>query len=443
MVKDTEFKIKSKERVILFTRYPIPGKTKTRLIPALGPEGSCDLHRHLVHHLLRMLKPYTASSQVSLEIRFEGGTCSLMEQWLGVGLSYVPQGEGDLGLRLERAFDEAFNQGDERVVLIGSDCPALTGRQLDEALDGLNEKDLVLGPAQDGGYYLIGLRQPAPGLFQDRPWGTDQVLTETRQAAERQGLKILFLQSLSDVDRPEDLSFCPKTFFSRIAPKAEISIIIPALNEEAFLNDTLAGIPKDPDLEVIVVDGGSRDKTRELVSAAGAGLVSSPPGRARQMNIGARAARGKVLLFLHADTRLPQGFQGHIGRILSGPGVAAGAFQLSLYPSLPGLKTIERLANWRSKVLQLPYGDQALFLEAALFHSLGGYAELPIMEDLELIQRLRRCGRIAIASIPVVSSSRRWQDEGIWKRTWKNQTVLIGYFGGLSPGRLARWYHRK
>ena len=167
MVKDTELKIKSKKRVILFTRYPIPGKTKTRLIPALGPEGSCDLHRHLVHHLLRMLKPYTDSSQISLEIRFEGGTCSLMEQWLGVGLSYVPQGEGDLGLRMERAFDEAFNKGDERVVLIGSDCPALTGRQLDEALAGLNQKDLVLGPAQDGGYYLVGLRQPGAGLISE------------------------------------------------------------------------------------------------------------------------------------------------------------------------------------------------------------------------------------------------------------------------------------
>lgn len=443
MLKDKGSKMKPKERVILFTRYPIPGRTKTRLIPALGPEGSCDLHRHLVHHLLRILKPYTASSQVSLEVRFEGGSCSLMEQWLGVGLSYVPQGEGDLGLRLERAFDEAFEEGDERVVLIGSDCPALTERILDEALAGLNEKDLVLGPAQDGGYYLIGLRQPAPDLFQAMPWGTDQVLTETRQAAESQGLKVLLLESLSDVDRPEDLSLCPKTFFSRKSPQAAISIIIPALNEEAFLTNTLAGIPQDPDLEVIVVDGGSRDKTRELARAAGAGLVSSLPGRARQMNTGARTARGRVLLFLHADTRLPLGFQDQVGRILSGPGVAAGAFQLSLTPPLPGLKIIERLANWRSKALQLPYGDQALFLEAALFHSLGGYAEWPIMEDLDLIQRLRRCGRIAIAPIPVVSSSRRWQDEGIWKRTWKNQAVLIGYFGGVSPGRLARWYHRK
>jgi hypothetical protein len=435
--------MKSKERVILFTRYPIPGKTKTRLIPALGPEGSCDLHRHLVHHLLRRLEPYTASSRVSLEIRFEGGSSSLMEQWLGAGLSYLPQGEGDLGLRMERAFGEAFDQGDERVVLIGSDCPTLTGKILAEALAGLHDTDIVLGPARDGGYYLIGLRKPVPGLFQNMPWGTDQVLAETRQAAERQGLKIQLLESLSDVDRPEDLSFCPDTFFSRSAPRVEMSIIIPALNEEVFLNDTLAGIPRDPDLEVIVVDGGSRDRTREAALAAGVVFVSSPPGRARQMNTGASAARGRVLLFLHADTRLPPGFRDHVGRVLSGIGVAAGAFQLALAPSLPGLKTIERLANWRSRVFQLPYGDQALFLEAALFHSLGGYAEWPMLEDLELIQRLRRYGRIAIAPLPVVSSSRRWQDEGVWKRIWKNQAVLIGYFGGVSPGRLARWYHRK
>ena len=160
------------------------------------------------------------------------------------------------------------------------------------------------------------------------------------------------------------------------------------------------------------------------------------------MNAGAREAEGEFLLFLHADTLLPDGFADYIPGILSRPGVSAGAFQL-IHPPLPGLQFIEKMANWRARTLQWPYGDQAIFLRADRFRVLGGFADIPILEDLDLIRRLRRQGRIAIAPVPVIASSRRWQQYGVWRTSLTNQLILAGYFAGISPHRLARWYKKR
>lgn len=222
-----------------------------------------------------------------------------------------------------------------------------------------------------------------------------------------------------------------------------LSIIIPTLNEAAHLAATLARIPKTPALEVIIADGLSQDTTLETAYSSGARIISSPRGRARQMNAGAREAQGEFFLFLHADTLLPDGFAEHIPLNLSRPGVSAGAFRLKFHPPLPGLKLIETLANWRARTLQWPYGDQAIFLRADRFRTLGGFAEIPIMEDVDLIRRLRRQGRIAIAPVPVITSSRRWQKNGIWRTSLINQIILAGYFAGIPADRLAHWYYKK
>lgn len=225
--------------------------------------------------------------------------------------------------------------------------------------------------------------------------------------------------------------------------KPLLSIIIPTLNEAGQLVATLERIPQDPTLEVLVVDGGSRDETCKLAAAQGAGIIISPQGRAAQMNTGAGQARGEFLLFLHADTRLPERFMEHVLRILSMPNVSAGAFQLKLHPPLPGLGIIERLANWRARVWQKPYGDQTLFLSKDRFRALGGFPEISIMEDVEFIRRLRKQGPIVIAPVPVISSSRRWQESGVFKTTLKNQIALVAFAAGIPPDRLTRWYHKK
>lgn len=222
-----------------------------------------------------------------------------------------------------------------------------------------------------------------------------------------------------------------------------LSIIIPTLNEAAHLSATLSRIPKTPTIEVVIADGLSQDNTLETAASSGAVIIKAPRGRSRQMNAGAREAQGKFFLFLHADTLLPDGFADYIPSILSRPGVSAGAFRLKFHPPLPGLKVIETLANWRARTLQLPYGDQGIFLRADRFRALGGFADLSIMEEVDLIGRLRRQGRIIIAPLPVITSSRRWQQYGVWRTSLKNQLILAGYLAGISVDRLARWYQKR
>lgn len=229
-----------------------------------------------------------------------------------------------------------------------------------------------------------------------------------------------------------------------------ISIIIPVLNEAGTLPATLANIQTAGNVEVIVVDGGSQDSTIQIAQSLGVKVLSAPAGRACQMNVGAKAATGNILLFLHADTRLPPGFDAMVAGALfaasSGKTAAkppiAGAFELRIDASPRSLRLIESGVNWRSRWFQMPYGDQAIFLKTEVFHDIGGFPELPIMEDFELMRRLRRFGRIVIIPVPVLTSGRRWLRLGVFKTTLINQIAIIAYLLGVPPEQIAYWYRR-
>jgi rSAM/selenodomain-associated transferase 2 len=227
------------------------------------------------------------------------------------------------------------------------------------------------------------------------------------------------------------------------APRTStISVIIPTLNEADQLSPTLTPLHSEPGLEIIVADGGSSDNTTTIATSLGAKVVFSKPGRARQQNHGADAASGDILLFLHADTILPDGFGGPVRQCLSNPGVVAGAFRLNIAGNSRGLRLIEILANWRARQLQMPYGDQALFLRRATFTRLGGFPEQEIMEDFELARRLKKLGRINLLEIEASTSDRRWRALGIARTTLINQAIVIGYLLGCSPYSLSSWYRR-
>jgi hypothetical protein len=340
------------------------------------------------------------------------------------------------------SFCRAFEEGMEKVVLVGTDCPELGEELCQKAFEKLDRNEVILGPAKDGGYYLIGLRRPIEGLFREIPWGTHEVLARTEEIAQKLNLSVFFLEPLEDVDRPEDVRVWEKCSSTPPSPSPPISIIIPVLNEEENIAACLASCGNSPDTEKIVVDGGSRDRTTVIAQSMGVRVIDSPRGRGRQMNLGAREASGDVLLFLHADTRLPEGFAPCIRGILSRPGISAGAFLFRLDARSPGLSLIQKIANWRSRVLQFPYGDQGIFLKKRLFEELDGYPEMPIMEDYELIRRLKKRGRIYTAPLSALTSARRWEELGVWRTTILNQIIVLAYYLGISPCTLARWYRR-
>ncbi len=197
------------DRLILFTRYPRPGETKTRLIPAVGPEGAAAVQRELAERTFAFARMARARGRVDLEVRVTGAEPAEFEPVYGADLNFVEQGAGDLGQRLARALKEAFAAGFERAAVLGTDCPEATDVQLLQGLEALRSASAVIGPAEDGGYWLLGLERAAAGhlatLFADIEWGTDRVAEVTRARLAAAGLELTELETLADVDRPEDL----------------------------------------------------------------------------------------------------------------------------------------------------------------------------------------------------------------------------------------------
>jgi rSAM/selenodomain-associated transferase 2 len=226
-------------------------------------------------------------------------------------------------------------------------------------------------------------------------------------------------------------------------PKPEpavISVIIPTLNEARLLAATVQRARQDGVREIIVVDGGSTDTTRAIAAPVADRVLSAPCGRALQMNAGAACASGDILLFLHADTWLPQGFADSVRAACAAPGVIGGRFDVRLEPSSPLLWLTGELINVRSRLSRIATGDQAIFIRRSVFEQLGGYAAIPLMEDIDLTRRMKHAGRIACLRARAITSSRRWQQAGTLRTIVLMWTLRALYFCNVSPERLQRVY---
>jgi rSAM/selenodomain-associated transferase 2 len=222
-----------------------------------------------------------------------------------------------------------------------------------------------------------------------------------------------------------------------------ISIIIPVLNEATIIKQTLSQLTQYSEIEIIVVDGGSEDDTVAIAKSTAKVITVIGKGRAGQMNAGADVAQSDILLFLHADTQLPPNFSELVSKTLNQNQIIAGAFELAIDGSDISLRGIEMLIKVRSRFLSLPYGDQAIFISKQAFIEAGGFANLPIMEDFEFIQRIKNKGKIAIAPAAVTTSGRRWQKLGVWQTTLTNQLIIAGYYLGISPPKLSKFYRSR
>jgi rSAM/selenodomain-associated transferase 2 len=219
-----------------------------------------------------------------------------------------------------------------------------------------------------------------------------------------------------------------------------ISVIIPVLNEEKAIGPALAALTALKPHEIIVVDGGSGDRTREIGAQAGAKVLLSGAGRARQMNRGALEATGDVLLFLHADTRLPASALRDIAAALGEPRYVGGRFDVELDSDRWLLKVVGRMISYRSRVTKVGTGDQALFVRRETFGELDGFPDMPLMEDIAFCRRLKQLGEVACLKSKVVTSARRWETDGVWRTIFRMWILKILYFAGVSPARLKQYY---
>lgn len=464
--------------VLIMAKAPRPGTVKTRLHPLLGPDGCAALAGRLLRNALTVAAGVPG---VTVFVAVDPPQAlAEVGSLAGENARLLGQRGASLGERLAAATSEVIGAGHCPVVVIGTDAPTLTAARLARAFGELARgRDAVFGPACDGGYYLVGLTKPAPELFALDPalWGSDRVLTASLAAARRAGLDTGLLPELRDLDTPADacallddpalppeiaavLTASPAA--RRVGPptrvwrtrgselpareqrtrgsELSVSIVVPVLNEAAAIETALRRLRRDfPGCELVAADGGSSDGTAELAAPL-ARVVLSRPGRAAQMNAGARHASGDVLWFVHADTRVDPAALPQIRAALADPATAGGGLTLRFDRPGPALRYVAWTSNLRARHLHWVFGDQAMFARRAVFDALGGFPDLPIMEDLEMSRRLHRCGRLVLLPAASVTSARRFTEHGTWRTLAFMQYLKLLYFLGADPRRICERY---
>jgi rSAM/selenodomain-associated transferase 2 len=220
-----------------------------------------------------------------------------------------------------------------------------------------------------------------------------------------------------------------------------IAVVIPTQNEADRVEHAIESA-RAAGVEIIVVDGGSRDATRERAVAAGARVLNVAPGRARQLDAGAKATQADVILFLHADTKLSPGWADALRAALADPAVVGGAFAFRFAEPGRSLRVVEWGVRVRLALAGLPYGDQALFVRRSVLDAIGGVPQAPILEDVDLVRALERHGRLALLPLPAVTSARRYLERGVFRTVARNTLALLAFALGLDRARLAAWYRR-
>lgn len=415
---------------ILFTKEPIPGKTKTRLMPRFTPAQCADLQLVMLRDLAHTARELWGEVDLYLACADDSGP--VLRRLFGSLGTFFPQEGTDIGTRMEYALTRVLNMGYEKVILTGSDIPELSEEEIRKAFDRLDIQDLVFGPSVDGGYYLVGVRgKQCPQVFDLPAYSHDKVLCDTLQLAEKRGYSVSLIDTLADLDTPEDFqALLERIQYSDTLKKkkiaacacryARLSVIVPVYNEENTIVSmieqmkTLRERSDSPCVpEILFADGGSTDGTRAILESYGNDpaysdcfiLLPTAKGRANQMNEGAAAAHGEYLLFLHCDSILPYDAEKEIRRVLRK--TPTGCFGIRFAEAVRSTKKEqsakkERSAGWVllmkccaviSNVrayLGIPFGDQGIFLHKKIFLDLGMFPSLPIMEDYAFSRKRKR-----------------------------------------------------
>ena len=425
--------------LILFAKTPVAGQVKTRIGAEAGFEQAAKIYETMLETIL------SASSGDGRWQRLVALTPDSDAAWFtGRNLPFIRQQGQNIGERMGNALSEGFRQGAAQVMVIGSDIPELGEAEIAAAFSRLDTEPAVVGPSIDGGFYLFGAtrqvgQQAVRVLQADIPWSTPQVLASVHSLCRQQSLPLFPLPPKRDIDTYEDWIDYQAAI---AAPEIAVSIIVPTLNEELYLAECLRSL-EHPCCERIVVDGGSSDDTLQIAKQAGVRTLRCPvANRDLQLNAGAAVARGKILLFFHADSRMPAGGIESMLSAMQEPRLIGGGFDLGFFPPEPFYRFLACGANLFCRMTRMIFGDRGMFLRTDRFWQLGGFPETAIMEDAALSTSMRRAGKIAILPEVVETSARKYANETKLQAMYRTMWAYAAYRLGVSPETIKAGYYR-
>lgn len=417
-------------------------------MPYLSPDECAGLHQCF----LRDIKKMSDRADADIIVSYTGGEPVQLRGIFGRKAAYAEQTGADLGEKMANAMQSAFDMGYEKAVLIGTDIPELSSNTVKDAFAGLEGADVVIGPTEDGGYYLIGMKSLHKCAFNVERYGGSTVLADTVASIEHAGLSAALCDTYHDIDDKDDLAGLkyrcragkagiPAHTAEYLAALSRISVIIPVYNEESTIRGMLAQLePVRGKAEIQFVDGGSTDHTLELIGERFP-VLTGAKGRAAQMNLGAESSSGDILFFLHADSVLPEGFLDEIRRCMKDH--LYGCFGVRFDSRNFFMLTNRMISNHRAWRRGLPFGDQGIFIDRELFMKTGMFPLLPIMEDYEFGRRLSAEGiRPGKTRHRILTSGRRYGKGtlSILRTEYKMWALRRKYRSGADINEIARMY---
>lgn len=434
-----------KKALIYFAKEPMEGKVKTRLAKSITDEEATKIYKLLLEQSLSL----SINQDIDKFVFTQAFTSEYQKYFKGFH-TFLQEGD-NIGEKMANAFKTLFSQDYEQIILVGTDIPMLDENIIHEAFDSLHTHHTTINKSEDDGYYLIGFCRE---YFEDKVFNVDfkkDVFKQTIKSLKPLHVKIG--KVLFDIDYIDDLrkfaTLKKQTTLGLHVKKLlntfpSISVVIPVYYEKENLPKTLQNLKEKAhgsSYEIIISDTPEITTLNNIDTTTYFTCKAQKAGRAYQLNEGAKMARGEVLLFLHADTLLPKNWDEEILHQYTKNKKLAGAFSLGIQTNSFVIKLIEFLANIRVCFTNTPYGDQGQFISAHLFSKIGGYDELPLMEDIAIIDKIHKENiKVQILKSKIYTSDRRWKSEGILYTSLRNRVLSTLYHFGISAEKLKKYY---
>ncbi len=452
-------KNRKRNAYILFTREPQAGYTKTRLMPYFTAEECEELHKCFLRDIKHEMKNLDADIVVVYQSDKKDDKPANLQKIFGTGrgikIKIFRQRGDDIWEKMDNAIADTLALGYDKVVLTGADIPELKSDTIASAFDKLNNADVVLGPTKDDGYYLVGMKKRHSEVFKVQDVlakSENTVFGAAVDAARNAGLSIDYCDVQDDIDTPDDIAeFRSRMRVDRDLRKSStgrflkehtsISIIVPVYNEENTVNSIMGQlVPLRDKAEIIFVDGGSTDNTVEIIGKQFR-IIESQKSRGVQLNRGAEEASGDILFFLHCDSRLPENALAQIREVMASH--EWGYFGVKFKSKNVFMFTNNINSGLRASLRNIVFGDQGMFIDRSLFTEIGGFPEIPIMEDYDFSLRMRRRKiKPGKTKHRIRTSTRRYGESTI--SILKTELMMFSlrrkYRRGEDPERIAKIY---